>query len=156
MFENPLLSKDISRVSVEELQDFVNSYRELSDSSIKKVFEQLNQAFKYALDRGYIGRSPMPQVLRPRSKKQKSLIRAMTLEEENKFVQFLTSQTLKECPYKNEYLIQLFMGLRIGECLALTHHDIDLEHRRIRVNKTLTRDVRGIVSMGDTTKTEAG
>ena len=35
----------------EELQDFVNSYRELSEYKNKKVFEQLNQAFKYALDR---------------------------------------------------------------------------------------------------------
>ncbi|MGN1013092.1 MAG: hypothetical protein ACI4ON_04610 [Clostridia bacterium] len=60
----------------------------------------------------------MKQVITPKSNKQDKLVRTMTLEEENQFVNYLQNKSLKECPYKNEFLIQLFMDLRIGECLA--------------------------------------
>ena len=67
----------------------------------------------------------MAQVIRPKSLKEQKVVRAMTLDEENQFVNYLQTKTIDECPYKNEYLIQLFMGLRVGECLALDVHDID-------------------------------
>lgn len=57
---------------------------------------------------------------------------------------------------KNVYLIQMFMGLRISEVLALTTHDIDLESRRLRVKRTLTKDELGNTIMGKSTKTYAG
>ncbi|MGN1012611.1 MAG: hypothetical protein ACI4ON_02120 [Clostridia bacterium] len=48
------------------------------------------------------------------------------------------------------------MGLRIGECLALSHGGIDLEHRKIYVHKTLTKSINGLVSMSNSPKTQAG
>ena len=40
------------------------------------------------------------------------------------------SMSLDDCKYKNIFLIQLFMGLRIGEVLALKeimgHYDIEV------------------------------
>ena len=156
IFKSDLVNKDIEDITPDELQSFVNEYKDLSDSSIKKIFEQLNQAYRYAFDRGYIGRNPMAQVLRPKSNKQEKLVRAMTLDEENQFINYLQTKTIEECPYKNEYLIQLFMGLRIGECLALSHGDIDLEHRKVYVHKTLTRDVRGQTILSNAPKTQAG
>lgn len=48
------------------------------------------------------------------------------------------------------------MGLRISEVLALTTHDIDLESRRLRVKRTLTKDELGNTIMGKSTKTYAG
>ena len=77
----------------------------------------------------------------------------MTLDEENKFVNYIQNKTLKECPHKNEYLIQLFMGLRVGECLALNVHDIDLMNRKIYVHKTLT-NFGGETRMSESTKTK--
>lgn len=50
----------------------------------------------------------------------------------------------------------MFMGLRISEALALKLHDIDLQNKRIHINKTLTKDDGGRVVMGKTTKTYAG
>ena len=156
IFKSDLVNKDIEDIKPEELQNFVNEYKDLSDSSIKKIFEQLNQAYRYAFERGYVSRNPMAQVLRPKSNKQEKLVRAMTLDEENQFINYLQSKTIKECPYRNEFLIQLFMGLRIGECLALSHSDIDLEHRKIYVHKTLTRDVNGQTILSNSPKTQAG
>ena len=50
----------------------------------------------------------------------------------------------------------MFMGLRVGEALALRYGDIDLRKNVIKVNKTLTKDKNEHVIMGDTTKTYAG
>lgn len=98
----------------------------------------------------------MKQVIRPKSQKQTKIVRAMTLEEENQFVNYLQNKSLKDCPYRNEFLIQLFMGLRVGECLALSHSDIDLLNRKINIHKTLTRNVNGLVAMSNSPKTQAG
>lgn len=48
------------------------------------------------------------------------------------------------------------MGLRIGECLALDIHDIDLMNRKIYVHKTLTRDSKGYTKLSNSPKTQAG
>ena len=114
-------NKNIDEITPEELQKYINTYKDFSDSTIKKVMEQFNQAFKYAFDRGYILRNPMAQVIRPKSLKQEKLVRAMTLDEENQFVSYLQSKTLKECPYRNEFLMQLFMGLRIGRVFSIKY-----------------------------------
>ena len=50
----------------------------------------------------------------------------------------------------------MYMGLRIGEALALRNGDIDLKRNLIDVNKTLTTDKNDKVTMGDTTKTYSG
>ena len=50
----------------------------------------------------------------------------------------------------------MYMGLRVGETLALRNSDIDLRKNLISVNKTLTTDKDGKVIMGNTTKTYAG
>ena len=135
IFKSELVNKKVDEILPEEIQKYINTYRNYSNSTIKKVMEQFNQAFKYAFDRGYIIRNPMTQVIKPKSLKPNKIVRAMTLDEENKFINYIKDKSLKECPYKNEYLIQLFMGLRIGECLALTKDDIDLKNMKIHVHK---------------------
>ena len=49
----------------------------------------------------------------------------------------------------------MYLGLRIGETLALNINDIDIEKQIINVNKTLTLGKDNEVIMGDTTKTYA-
>ena len=98
----------------------------------------------------------MTRFIRPKSNKQTKVIRAMTLDEENQFVNYLQTKTIDECPYKNEYLIQLFMGLRVGECLALDVHDIDLMNRKIYIHKTLTSSSGDTIKLSNSPKTQAG
>ena len=156
IFKAELVNKNIEDIKAEELQKFINTYKDYSDSSIKKIIGQFRQAFKYAFDRGYILRNPMAQVIRPKSVKEQKVVRAMTLDEENKFVNYLQTKSIDECPYKNEYLIQLFMGLRVGECLALDVHDIDLMSRKIYIHKTLTNSTGDTIKLSDSPKTKAG
>lgn len=94
--------------------------------------------------------------LKTKSDKEDKKVRALTLEEQQLFTDYLLNKDIKDCKYKNVYLIQMFMGLRVSEALALTMHDIDLKDKRIYVKRTLTKDELGHTIMGKTTKTYAG
>ena len=50
----------------------------------------------------------------------------------------------------------MFMGMRIGEVLALKTTDIDLIHNLISISRTLSKDKDNKVIIGRTTKTYAG
>ena len=154
--KNPLLSEKIEDITSDEIQEYVNSLKNYSNSYIRKLMEQFNQAYKYAMNKGYITKNPMVDVIKPRSTKPDRVIRAMTIEEQQTFTNYLMSKTIEEEPYKNVFLIQTYMGLRVSEALALRSTDIDLSKNLLRVNKTLTTDKNGKTVMGDTTKTYAG
>ena len=89
-------------------------------------------------------------------KKEDKEVRALTVEEQQAFTEYLLNKDISQCKYKNIYLIQMYMGLRVSEALAITTHDIDLQHKKININKTLTTDEVGGVIMGNKTKTYAG
>lgn len=155
--QNELFHRKIEDLTSEEIQRYLNSLKEnYSNSYIKKIYEQISQAFNFAINRGYIIRNPLMDVVKPKSMKKDKVVRAMEIEEQQKFTEYLESKTIKEEPYKNIFLIQMFMGLRVGEALALRYGDIDLRKNVINVNKTLTKDKNERVIMGDTTKTYAG
>lgn len=48
------------------------------------------------------------------------------------------------------------MGLRVGEALALSTHDIDIQNKKLNIHRTLTTDENGNFIMGNKTKTYAG
>ena len=148
--------KSIEEIDAEELQGYFNTLKDYSNSYIKKIYEQYSQAFKYAMDKGYIARNPMIDVVKPKSNKKDKVVRALEVEEQQLLTDFLVNKSLKECPYKNAFLIQMYMGLRIGEVLALQNMDIDLKHNLLRVDKTLTTDKNEKVIIGEMTKTYAG
>ena len=98
----------------------------------------------------------MYDVIKPTSNKKDKEVRALTITEEKELSDYLLSTTLKNDRLKNVYLIQMYMGLRIGEVLALNKNDIDIDKQLIFVNKTLTTGKNDEVILGDTTKTYAG
>lgn len=148
--------KNIDIITSDEIQEYLNSQTYLSNSSIKKLYQQFNQAFKIAINRGYLMQNPMINVIRPKSEKEDKEVRALTVEEQQAFTEYLLNKDVSQCKYKNIYLIQMYMGLRVSEALAITTHDIDLQHKKININKTLTTDEVGGVIMGNKTKTYAG
>lgn len=148
--------KNIDDISSDEIQDYLNSLTHYSNSFIGKVLEQFRQAYTIAMNRGYIIRNPMIDVIRPKSKKLDKEVRAMEIEEQQLLTDYLGCVTLENEPFKNAFLIQLYMGLRIGEVLALRSTDIDLKKNILHVRRTLTEDKKGKVVMGDITKTYTG
>lgn len=152
----PIGKKNIDKITSDELQEFMNYHKYMSNSSINKLYQQLGTTFKIAINKGYLMRNPMINVLKPKSDKEDKKVRALTFEEQQLLTEYLMNKDITECRYKNVYLIQMFMGLRISEVLALTTHDIDLENRRLRVRRTLTKDEIGNTIIGKSTKTYAG
>ena len=150
------VKKNIDQITSVEIQDYINTFIDHSNSYLRKIMEQFRQAFNYAQNKGYITRNPMADVIRPKSLKKDREVRALTVEEQEKFTNYLMSKTIKEEPNKNAYLLQMYCGLRIGEALALRTTDIDLMHNILKVERTLTKDRNDSVIMGSQTKTYAG
>ncbi len=153
--KSALGKKNIDEILSEELQAYLNSLKHLSNSTITKAYQQLNQAFKIAINKGYLVKNPMVDVIKPKSLKEDKIVRALTVEEQQVFTDYLLSTDLKTCKYKNVFLIQMYMGLRVGEALALTTHDIDLKNKKVNIHRTLTTDGNRYVVMGKKTKNYA-
>lgn len=80
----------------------------------------------------------------------------LSKEEQEIFTDFLIKQDIKNTPYKNVFLIQMFTGMRIGEVLALKVTDIDLAHNIINVEHTISVDAEEKTIMKDTPKSFNG
>lgn len=148
--------KDINEVSSEELQEYFNTLTYYSNSYITKIIEQFSQAFRYAMNKGFLLTNPMYDTIVPKSTKQDKQIRALDIEEQQKLTEYLINSFTDYEPYKTAFLIEMYMGLRIGEVLSLKKENIDLMHNVIYVKNTITRDDEGKIIIGDTPKTKAG
>lgn len=152
-----LSRKKIDEITSDELQDYFNSLTShYSNSSLQKIFFQIKNAFNYSINKGFIHENPMLDVLKPKSKKEDKVFDALQVDEQKVLTEYLVSVTPEEMPYKNCVLLELYMGLRVGEALALQTSDINLQRNIISVNKTLTTDIDNQVCIGKTTKTYAG
>ncbi len=151
-----LANKNIDELKSEEIQTYLNSLRHYSNSFISKIHELIYSAYVTAQKRGYIIKNPMVDVIRPRSDKEDKEVRAMTIEEQQKFTNYLMSMPISLEPYKNVFLFQMFLGLRIGEALALKKTDINLQKNIVSVRRTLTYDKDKNLIVGNKTKTYSG
>lgn len=151
-----LLNTNIEEITEEDIQSYLNSLKNYSNSSIKKFYELLSQAFRIAFERDYIKLNPMKNVLRPKSKKKDKKVRALTVDEQERFTQYLLDQNIKDTPYRNVFLVQMFTGMRIGEVLALKTTDIDLAHNLITVEHTISVDAKEKTILKETPKSFNG
>lgn len=151
-----LSTKNIDELKSEEIQAYLNSLRDYSNSFITKIHELIYSAYNVAQKKGYIVRNPMIDVIRPKSNKEDKEVRAMTIEEQQKFTNYLMSMPISLEPYKNVFLFQMFLGLRIGEALALKKTDINLQKNIVSVRRTLTVDKDKNLIVGNKTKTYSG
>ncbi len=152
-----LADKNINEISTEELQAYFNSLTDTySNSSIQKFYFQFKSAFEYALNKGYIHQNPMYETIKPKSKKEDKTYKALEVEEQQRLTDYLLNQNIQDVPYRNVFLIQLYMGMRVGEVLALKYSDFDLQRKILTVSRTLTTDKNDKVCIGKTTKTYSG
>lgn len=146
----------IQDVTKNDIQEFLNSIKDLSDSYIKKLYEQFVQAYRRAEIKKYITYNPMYEVIKPKSDKQTKVVEALDINVQKAFTEYLNKASIENEPYKNIFLIQMYMGLRIGEVLALSTENIDLKNKLLYVKRTLTNDKEFAIILGNKTKTYAG
>lgn len=159
--QNKIKNSNIGKIPIQKLtsyniQIFLNGITNLSNSSINKIFEMLKSACNRAIKKKIILENPMDEVIKPNSRVQTKDIRALTMEEQSKFTEYLKMISVSEEKYKVCFLLEMYMGLRVGEALALQKQDIDLKNGYIKINKTLTKDKDANIKLNDSPKTFAG
>jgi len=130
----------IEKVKKGQIEDFLEDERDKSNSIIKKDYGMLARIYDYAEENDYIKKNffrGFNKIEKTQSKIATKQVTPMTFEEEKRFKEYLANDTH---PYKNLVIIELFTGMRLGECLALNISDVDIASNTIRVSKILTHD----------------
>lgn len=149
---SPIASRRIQSVSAAEIDEFLISLTSYSDSYIRKVYGLLNNAFNDNIP-NLIKVSPMKDIKRPRSEQKKEKTRALTLAEQKNLLDVLNSEKVK---YKEQMLIMLNTGMRMGEINALAPQDVNLKFKTVEVRRTVTKDNKDRPVIGQEAKTDAG
>lgn len=150
-------NKTVDKVTATDITDFLIGITDYSNSVISKVYGLLNFAFRQAVFKGYINYNPLDnkqQFKRPQSKKANKKISAFTISEQKSFVEALINDS--HVRYKEQMLISLYTGARMGEINALTFNDINFTDSTIDISKTISKDADSRPIVGKTTKTYAG
>ena len=138
----------MNNLSIQLCQNYINqlveSDKHYSLATIRKSFNLLNAAFKYAVGAGDIARNPMDFVEMPKES---------VLETKTKEVQFFTDEQMSKIyeeatskfsngkpHYYYGLLIEILArtGIRIGEALGLKWKDVDFENRTLTVDNTIS------------------
>lgn len=146
----------VQKVTNEIIIKFLKFLTQYSQSMIKKEYGLLKNIFERAVAENILLKNPMvytPQLKMPKSKKQTKKVKALTIDEQKKFVQALKET---DCKYKDQMLLMLYTGLRMGEINALSKENINIKRKEIEVKRTVTRDKDDKPKLGNTTKTYAG
>lgn len=151
-----LANKKIDEINSDEIQEYLNSMTHLSNSYIRKIKQELSQAFRLAIKKKYITTNPINDVVLPKSDRKDREVDPLSIEEERVLANYLFQADIKQSPYKNAFLIQMYTGMRIGEVLALQTSDFDLIHKKIRINKTVHQNEFDKPVLGESTKTKSG
>ena len=141
----------ISTIRTLDIQELINNkyYKEeLSYSSVKKIYDALNAAFKFNLSltpqERVVEYNPCEAVIMPSEPKFKKKMATFFNEGELEKIKNEIGANFKHVdgkkyPYGAAYILILNTGLRVGECSALNKSDIDIENRRIYIGKNYVR-----------------
>ena len=149
----PIYNTPLQAATVMQLKDFMLKQIRYSQSTINKLHQMLKATFKEAMKRKIITENPMDDVKKPRSRKKKEKVRALTVEEQKRLYEVLTTEDIH---YSDQMLISMLTGMRVGEINALQVKDVNFTFNTISVNKTVTRGEKGRAILGESAKTEAG
>lgn len=136
--------KPICNIKNSDMLKFYNGLLDkgLSSGYLHIMNAFLSPAFDLAVDDDLIRKNPCNNIMTKLEKTEKIPKKAMTLEEQRCFLNFL-SKSKRFNPYLPLFTILLGTGLRIGECLGLTWKEVDFENKLIYVTHTLRYDNYG-------------
>lgn len=131
----------ITQITLDDIQKFLN---ELKDKKMSTAYIQthksiLHNMFKFAINKRMLMVNPctgvntsvsMEEALK---KIEKHNDKVLSQEQAEKLLNY--AQTSKSI-YIDIFKAMVLTGMRVGEAIALTWKDIDLDNRTVRVNKT--------------------
>ncbi len=141
-------AKDIQLLLNEKVNPSNKDLRPLSYSSVKKIYELLNPCFEYAVQVGDLNINPMKYVKMPH--KDNFIVKTKELfalsDAEMKTLKNVADMKRKngEPFYRYAYIFMIMLntGVRVGEMIALTWDDIDLNKRTMDINKSVMSNIK--------------
>ncbi len=134
----------LSDVKPAHIEKLLKKESKLSSSALQKIRITLNGIFETAIDNGICDTNPVRKTSLPKKEQKEILI--FTPAEMKAIVDFLPKH--KYGPY---IALLIYSGLRVGELLALTWPDIDIENKIITVRRSLKHTAHG-TEVGKDTK----
>ena len=133
----------VDKITLRQCQDFVNKTFKVAPVAYVYSVSIVKNTLDYALRLGMIESNPMLYVIKPRKKIDVSdkHDNFYNKDELKKFLAAAKDTNLKKYAI---FRLLAYSGMRIGECLALTWHDLDYKNNTIAINKTLARTNNGI------------
>ncbi len=132
----------MSEIRKEQILGYLRMLPKYSDNTISKFYRQLKTGFRVAQEKGMIEKNPMndSELRRPKSSKATKEVHALTLKEQKRLVNYLTSKSYRfgSNDYRLQILISLFSGMRMGEVNALHPEDIDFKKGVVHVRRTVS------------------
>lgn len=132
----------IQKITKDRYQRFVTLYGSThAHSTVLGINQRLSEVFKYAVDEGYITRSPSAGVRIGGTAKRK--VEYLSVADIKKLLSYIDKATFKKrkghtdvpsgVPYSIEFAI--LSGARLSEIAALQWSDIDLERGEVSITK---------------------
>ena len=150
-------NKPIAKVIRQDVVNYLSKLSKYSKSTIKQIYELICMGFGEAEFQNIIEENFMAgykRVTKPKSEYVSHKRKALTIQEEKILVDYLNNVDYSKCNLKYLLLLLLTTGMRIGEALVLDYtKDIDLVKNEITIRRTQTRDIKGNIVIGETTKT---
>ena len=148
------INNEVQKIVIEDIEDCKKYIREYSQNTIGKIWRMLKKGFKIAYSRRKIPFNIMEDetLTRPISKKKTKKVEALNSKELAKLNMILDVKE-RNHKYRNIVKLQLETGMRIGEVLACSILNVNLNDNTILINNTLTIDENKKVILGKHTKT---
>ena len=161
IIENKSIGKiPIIDISEGQIQLFLRSITDYSNSTITKVYRQIRLAYKEAFSKKIIDYNFMDSgnIRCPKSNKKGKKVVGLTQDEQLKLVEYLNNYRVPKNrnDYTAQILISLYSGMRMGEVNALKKDNIDFKNNVIKVRQTITRGEGYRTFLKDGVKTETG
>lgn len=147
------INKPVQKVTAEDIEKSKTNIRKYSKNTIDKIWRFIGTIFRVSVSRRKIMFNPMTDetLTKPVSLKKQKKVEALSVAEEQLLKKVLASAPNKQ--YNQIIELQLLIGARIGEVLALTKDCVDLENNSLTIYRTLTRNKNDKVILGEHTKT---
>jgi len=133
----------VADVRASHLQELLNAYAGGKKGTVEKIRNAIRQLFSDAAYEGVIERNPAERLELPEL--EEDARRPLTCMERE--VALSVAGAHRSGPY---VLAMYYLGIRRGECIALTRRDVDLEARRAIIDKSV--EFKGNVGGESSTK----
>ena len=132
-WEDELGECEVKKLTSNNVENFINKLMQsMSFNSVLNYYTKFRAVLNYAVRQGYIQVSPCNNIdLKKDPNEKKKDMMYWTVEQFNKFI-----ANENKPVYHLLFMNQFYMGMRIGETLALQWKDIDLTNNTINISKT--------------------